>query len=224
MIDRLERLYKDVVSRIVLVVHPSFEAALRHHVSSWGTPAECVVQRQPTGMLDAIMLATNPVRAAAGDGVWITWCDQGRRSPRPCGPWCRCRRRIRKAARRSRPFDGENLYIHLERETNGESSSAPSTAEEGTPCPRRRGERYGAVRLSPTASTWTFSSAIRTGCSRLVHLDERAQLPAVHFVGGPSAHVVTFPSVDEEEAIGVNTPEELTIVERYLAARDGSPA
>ena len=35
---------------------------------------------------------------------------------------------------------------------------------------------------------------------------------------------MTFPSVDEEEAIGVNTPEELAIVERYLAARDGSPA
>ena len=53
--------------------------------------------------------------------------------------------------------------------------------------------------------------------------NERNFLPFISWAA--SRHdVVTFPSVDEEEAIGVNTPEELAIVERYLATRDGSPA
>jgi dTDP-glucose pyrophosphorylase len=96
MIDRLERLYKDVVSRIVLVVHPSFEAALQHHVSTWATPVACVVQSQPTGMLDAIMLATNPVRAAVGDGVGSRGAIRSPYILRPRAPWCRRRRRIRR--------------------------------------------------------------------------------------------------------------------------------
>jgi hypothetical protein len=33
--------------------------------------------------------------------------------------------------------------------------------------------------------------------------------------------VITFPSTEETEAVGVNTPEELGFVEQYLAARDG---
>ena len=77
MIDRLERLYKD--SRLANRARrpPVVRGCAAAPCQPWGTPAgTCVVQRQPTGMLDAIMLAANPVRAAAGDGVWITWCDQ----------------------------------------------------------------------------------------------------------------------------------------------------
>ena len=50
---------------------------------------------------------------------------------------------------------------------------------------------------------------------------ERNFLP---FVSWASAEheVVTFPSVDEMEAVGVNTPEELGAVEAYLAAREST--
>jgi hypothetical protein len=32
---------------------------------------------------------------------------------------------------------------------------------------------------------------------------------------------MTFPCVDEEESIGVNTPEDLQVIESYLTAREG---
>lgn len=47
---------------------------------------------------------------------------------------------------------------------------------------------------------------------------ERNFLPFVPWLSS-RASVVTFPCVDQEEAIGVNTPEELRLVERYLRER-----
>ena len=51
---------------------------------------------------------------------------------------------------------------------------------------------------------------------------ERNFLPFVVWAG-TGHEVVTFPSVDEMEAVGVNTPEELKAVEDYLAARESRP-
>ena len=50
---------------------------------------------------------------------------------------------------------------------------------------------------------------------------ERNFLP---FIAWASAEheVVTFPSIDAMEAVGVNTPEELRAVEAYLAAREAA--
>ena len=47
---------------------------------------------------------------------------------------------------------------------------------------------------------------------------ERNFLPFIPWVAARH-DVATFPSVDELEAVGVNTPAELALVERYLAAR-----
>ena len=76
MIDRLLALFADAVDRAVVVVHPSFEREVREHLARSAVPVTAVVQRLPTGMLDAIMLAEPAVRSAAPDEVWITWCDQ----------------------------------------------------------------------------------------------------------------------------------------------------
>jgi hypothetical protein len=48
---------------------------------------------------------------------------------------------------------------------------------------------------------------------------ERNFLPFIPWIAA-RGKVVTFSPVDEAEAVGVNTPEELAAVERYLAARD----
>ena len=47
---------------------------------------------------------------------------------------------------------------------------------------------------------------------------ERNFLPFIAWANA-SHDVVTFPAHDEMEAVGVNTPEELQTVERYLSAR-----
>jgi len=50
---------------------------------------------------------------------------------------------------------------------------------------------------------------------------ERNFLPFIPWVAR-RGEVITFPSEDPEEAIGVNTPEELSAVEAYLQRRDGA--
>ena len=47
---------------------------------------------------------------------------------------------------------------------------------------------------------------------------ERNFLPFIPWIAA-RAPVVTFPCTDEREAIGVNTPEELALVEEYLKER-----
>ena len=49
---------------------------------------------------------------------------------------------------------------------------------------------------------------------------ERNFLPFIPWLEAAEQQVITFPSVDETEAVGVNTPAELALVERYLAAQD----
>ena len=49
---------------------------------------------------------------------------------------------------------------------------------------------------------------------------ERNFLPFIPWIAARGG-VTTFPCVDEEESIGVNTPEDLRAIEAYLTARDG---
>jgi bifunctional UDP-N-acetylglucosamine pyrophosphorylase / glucosamine-1-phosphate N-acetyltransferase len=221
MIDRLERLYGEVVSRIVLVVHPSFEVELRHHVRSWGTPADCVVQSQPTGMLDAIMLATDPVRAAAADSVWITWCDQVAVHPSTVRTLASTSAANPEAALVIPTVRRREPYIHLERGGGGRILRVLHRRE-GDSMPEVGESDMGLFALS--AAAYFDLLPQYEGSVAVGHLtSERNFLPFISWAA-VRHDVVTFPSVDEEEAIGVNTPEELAIVERYLAARDGSPA
>ena len=60
MLDRLLDLYRSAVDRVVVVAGPSFESDVKRHVA--GRPdhdrIDCLVQPSPTGMLDAILLAS----------------------------------------------------------------------------------------------------------------------------------------------------------------------
>src|SRR5689334_17212456 len=78
MLDRLLALYRDHVDRVVVIVSPVFAAAVKRHVSALADTDRiaCVEQPQPTGMLDAILLAVPAAARAKPSSVWITWCDQ----------------------------------------------------------------------------------------------------------------------------------------------------
>jgi choline kinase len=60
--------------------------------------------------------------------------------------------------------------------------------------------------------------AFASDVERSAGTGERNFLPFIPWIA-TRAEVVTFSPVDEAEAVGVNTPEELAAVERYLAAR-----
>jgi bifunctional UDP-N-acetylglucosamine pyrophosphorylase/glucosamine-1-phosphate N-acetyltransferase len=218
MIDRLERLYRDVVSTIVLIVHPSVEVMLREHVASWTTPAQCVVQKQPTGMLDAIMLATESVRSSDPEGVWITWCDQVAVHPSTVRTLAEESIAHSQAALIMPTVRRQTPYIHLERDTNGriirvlhrrEGDGMPDVGESDMGVFALSGHAY--LDLLPQ-----YDREVSVG-----HLTrERNFLPFIPWVAARH-QVVTFPSVDPQEAVGINTPEELALVEHYLTTRDG---
>lgn len=76
MIDHLFALYARSVDRFVVVVGPSALEAVARHCESAGVDVGLGVQPAPTGMLDAIVAASDEVRRTRPDAVWITWCDQ----------------------------------------------------------------------------------------------------------------------------------------------------
>ena len=60
--------------------------------------------------------------------------------------------------------------------------------------------------------------AVAPGIGRVT--GERNFLPFIPWLAARRA-VMTFPAVDALEAVGVNTPDDLARVERYLGARTG---
>src|SRR5687767_9038793 len=78
MIDHLFDRYRHAVRRVVLVVHPSFESEVRRHVEQIAPSVHVAyaAQAEPTGMLDAILLASDATKATGAERIWITWCDQ----------------------------------------------------------------------------------------------------------------------------------------------------
>ena len=216
MIDRLARLYENAADGIVLIVHPSFAEAVRQHVAGWNKPVSLAVQAQPTGMLDALVLASDAVRAGGYGEVWITWCDQVAVHP------ATVRRLAETTAAEPRPALAlptvvrPSPYIHLQRDASGRIAQVLH---------RREGDRMPDVGESDMglfgmSSTTYLDLLPRYGREASIGqvTGERNFLPFIPWVAARH-DVATFPSVDELEAVGVNTPAELALVERYLAAR-----
>lgn len=218
MLDRLLQLYRPVVDRVVVVVHPSFADVVRSHVRAIAAPVDLEVQQTPTGMLDAILLARRIVEQSDAGRVWITWCDQvgihpetvrrlgALSSAHPAAPL------ILPTIRRRHP------YTHLERDASARIVGVLHRRE-GDAMPEVGESEIGLFSLSRAAYLVRlpeFAAQSEIGAAT----GERNFLPFIPWI---AAHgdVVTFPCVDEEESIGVNTPEELQVIESYLTAREG---
>jgi CTP:molybdopterin cytidylyltransferase MocA len=82
-----------------------------------------------------------------------------------------------------------------------------------------------AVLAMPTVEHLDLLPAYAREVSIGTTTGERNFLPFIAWLAasaGRRGHVVTFPAVDDMEAVGVNTPEELQRVERYLIAREST--
>lgn len=217
MLDRLLRLYRHAVDRVIVIVHPSFSDAVRCHVRAMAAPVDLEVQQTPTGMLDAILLATGGVERSQAARVWITWCDQVAVHPETV-------RRLGEmsADRAAAPLILPTLqrrdpYIHLERDASGRITRVLHRRE-GDAMPGVGESEMGLFSLSRSAyleSLPAFAAQPDVGAAT----GERNFLPFIPWIAARGG-VATFPCVDEEESIGVNTPEELRAIEAYLAARD----
>jgi bifunctional N-acetylglucosamine-1-phosphate-uridyltransferase/glucosamine-1-phosphate-acetyltransferase GlmU-like protein len=216
MLDHLFAIFAPWVGRFVLIVNPGSEAAIRAHCANRGD-VDFAIQEAATGMLDAILLASDAVRATVADPIWITWSDQ-------------IAVRTETAAELAHASDDPTVamalptlhrqepYTHLERDANGrivrvryrrENDLMPAWGESEIGLFSLSRSTY-LSELPEFAATAGRESGAATG--------ERNFLPFIPWLAARQ-QVVTFPATEDIEAVGVNTPEELTIVEAALRAR-----
>lgn len=216
MIDHLLDRYGRAVTRVVLVLHPSFEARVRDHVKAAAPLLDVAyaTQHDATGMLDAILLAAGPAGAVTPDRVWITWCDQIGVHPRTVATLAQMSREhpssyaILPTARQTPP------YIHLHRDAQGRIARVLQRRE-GDVMPPAGESDMGLFSLSPAAFFESLPeygrSAVPSGATR-----ERNFLPFLPWLVRHGHSVLTFPATHDLEAIGVNTPDDRRRLEAYL--------
>lgn len=214
MLDRLLDLYGSVVDRVVVVVNPDAATAVRRHLQQRvnAPPTDCVEQERPTGMLDAILLGLPAVLRSPSSTVWVTWCDQVGVHPKTIARLAE-RTSTGSAALVMPTVISAHPYIHLERDEAGRIVRVLHRRE-GDQMPPIGESDMGLFSLSAQAfqvGLRQYAGEVETGHKT----GERNFLPFISWVSS-RAEVETFPSEDPMEAIGVNTPEELARVEKYL--------
>ena len=216
MIDRILDLYRDWIERAVVVVNPAASREIARHVEARhdSLTIDLVEQSSPTGMLDAILLAAPFTRGTAG--VWVTWCDQVAVHPRTIERLAavtdaeRSAPLIMPTSRRLHP------YIHFSRDHQGRITRVLHRRERDE-MPDEGESDIGLFAMSTRAfdeDLPRFAGGVEVGQSTR----ERNFLPFIPWLARTQP-VVTFPCEDPMEAVGVNTPEELKLVEEYLRGR-----
>jgi bifunctional UDP-N-acetylglucosamine pyrophosphorylase / glucosamine-1-phosphate N-acetyltransferase len=221
MIDRLLTLFARAVDRAVVIVHPSGSDRVGEHLVHAALPVTTEMQHQPSGMLDAIMLADRAVRDAQPDEVWIVWCDQVAIHPATIQRLAQTLAAHPDVLLALPTVERRDPYIHLRRDAHG-TIDAILHRREGDSMPETGESDMGLFALSRTTYLDLLPSYARE-VSIGSATGERNFLPFIAWLGaGRHGEVVTFPAVHEMEAVGVNTPDELQRVERYLIAREST--
>jgi bifunctional UDP-N-acetylglucosamine pyrophosphorylase/glucosamine-1-phosphate N-acetyltransferase len=216
MLDHLTALYAGYVDRVIVVAHPSFA----REIEQWGSrqthvAVDVAEQTSPTGMLDAILLAAPAVSRASPEWVWITWCDQIGALPATVERLAR-ETSVHGCALVMPTVRSWQPYIHLERDATGRITRVLHNRE-GDAMPDEGESDMGLFALARV----TFDSdlvqysrepAIGSGTG------ERNFLPFIPWLAA-RATVATFASTDRMEALGVNTPEDLSVMEAWLRER-----
>jgi bifunctional N-acetylglucosamine-1-phosphate-uridyltransferase/glucosamine-1-phosphate-acetyltransferase GlmU-like protein len=216
MIDWLVDLYRPFVERLVIVANAASRTQVSEHITRLGLPSIVMVQEAPTGMLDAILVARPVVEAGGAGHVWITWCDQVAVHPRTAARLADLSDANPSAAIVMPTCTREQPYIHLERGADHRIARVLHRRE-GDAMPMIGESDMGLFSLSRRSfvdDLHQYATAASLGEST----GERNFLPFIPWAESRGG-VLTFPCVDEEESTGVNTPEELALVERYLQAR-----
>jgi hypothetical protein len=213
MLGWLADLYRPWVSAVVVVAHPGAGDDLRRVLVDAGVRPVVAVQQDPTGMLDAVLLGCDAARPLAPDRVWVTWCDQiavrretvTRLSQVETGAAVAL-----PLVSRARP------YIHFDRDPSGRIVRVRQRRE-GDTMPDEGDSDMGLFSLSASAAfneLPAFAKLAAPGGAT----GERNFLPFIPWMARTAA-IVTLPATDPQEAVGINTPQELAQVEAHLARR-----
>ena len=216
MLDRLADLYSPFVTRIVVVASP----VTRDPIGDWARArgAAVVEQSAPTGMLDAILLATETVESQRPDTVWITWADQ-------VGLLRATLERLARAEVQEPPpamilptVLRADPYIHFVRDEKGRIAGLLQRRE-GDRMPAEGEGDLGVFALRRETFVRDLA-AFAHGATAGAGTGERNFLPFVPWLAQRHT-VATIPCSDPMEAVGVNTPEDLRAVEAWLQSRSG---
>ncbi|MEO6239577.1 MAG: nucleotidyltransferase family protein [Vicinamibacterales bacterium] len=216
MLDHLATLYRPFVEEFVVVANPAFSADIRRWAADSGCRVSVTEQTQPTGMLDAILLAAPFVRRTQADEVWITWSDQ-------VGVLTATVQRLSEAMATAPPpamamptVARDHPYIHFDRDTAGRINGLRQRRE-GDPMPVRGEGDMGLFALTRR----TFDEDLEIYARDVPPgrgTGERNFLPFVPWLAQRSP-LATVPCTHPMEAVGVNTPDELQQVAQWLRSR-----
>ena len=218
MVDWLVDLYDAFVGRFILVVHPSFESEVREHCQH-RPRISYARQESPTGMLDAILAPLTDARRDNPDRVWITWCDQIAIHPTTVERLNDLSEQHRTASLIFPTATRRAPYIDIVRNEEGRIVDIRHQRE-GDEMPEIGESDMGLFSLSPDAYLHRLVEFARR-VEPATTTRERNFLPFIPWLSQQGGDVRTFPCRDEQEAIGINTPDDLRIIERYLATRNG---
>lgn len=220
MIDHLARLYADRVSRWFIVCRPHDEPAIAEHACRLKLPATLVHQPEPIGMLDAVLRPLAVMARDLPDLVWITWCDQVAIHPLTVA---RLASTALVSPRPALAFPTSlkpSPYVHIERDAD-RRIVAIRHRRDGDVMPETGESDAGLFSLSRAAYAELLPQfdAASLGHERADRRPaERNFLPFIPWLQ-MRARVESFPCVDPMESVGVNTPDDLVDVERYLLHR-----
>lgn len=215
MLEHLLRRHRPFVERVIVVVAPSAMDVFAAFAAGQDTPIDLVAQPHPTGMLDAIMLASQLVEMHRPRRVAVTWCDQiavasatierlWRRAMSPGAP-----------ALVFATLKVEAPYIHFERNEGGRIVGVRQRRE-GDSMPDSGETDMGLFDLSLAAYLGdlpVFAKDARESSGT----GERNFLPFIPWLA-MRAVVDTIEGAAAIETVGINTPDELAVVEAHLAS------
>jgi bifunctional N-acetylglucosamine-1-phosphate-uridyltransferase/glucosamine-1-phosphate-acetyltransferase GlmU-like protein len=214
MLDYILDRYRELAESVLLVLHPDSADLVRQHLKNKSHPVELLFQDKPTGMLDAILIPRSRIAQINPDEVWITWCDQVAVGE---GTAYRLAQAMVTAPAPELSFPTVTTtppYIHFARDESGRIVRVLQRRE-GDAMPEAGEGDIGLFALTRRAyleSLPAFAGAAGPGTGT----GERNFLPFIPWLAR-HAPVRTIPATAPIEAVGINTPEDLALVGRYLA-------
>jgi len=213
MLDYLLELYAPFVNHFALVASPEAESIIQQRASVSPVPVSIEIQETPTGMLDAILIPQQQLRGSRPSQIWITWCDQVairhetvQKLARESEDYPECPL-VLPTIRRQQP------YIHFHRDNNDVITQILHQRE-GDKMPATGESDMGLFALSDTAYfdlLPLYANTVEPG----EQTGERNFLPFIVWLRN-HGHVRTINGANYMESIGINTPEELRMIEKWL--------
>ncbi len=213
LLDHLIERYAPVIEEFCVVVSPAAEPLVRAHAAQLPASIQIAVQEKPTGMLDAIMIPLPQLESSRPLQVWVTWCDQ-------IAIQAATVRRLAAAADASHAADlvfptmrRDEPYIHFERDERG-TICRILHRREGDAMPDSGESDMGLFVMSDRACFELLPAYAREVVPG-EETGERNYLPFIVWVGRHGT-VATINGTHSMESVGINTREELRMVERWL--------